>query len=323
MKYPYKTQQVRDLAWACFEAPLMNSRQFSGDGQNVANCGLQLTTARREWLQAVDEDPSALIAHIAGIRSHRLGIYFEGLWHFFLQQEPLVDLVAHNLPVHDMGRTVGEFDCIYYCHQRQRHFHLELAVKYFLGNRTVTQSGQARRGEASRGEASSWYEWWGPECQDRLDLKIAHLMDRQIQLADKAPAQALLSQRGITDVAREVEIKGYLFQSATDQLLPPFGYNPDRPLSEWVHLDQLQHYCSREKWHAFLHLPKFQWLSPAQSPADGELRTAEHLVTDMQSHFEQQIRPQLVAALDDQGKEIARFFVTGNGWPEGNGERQK
>ncbi|MEH6569926.1 MAG: DUF1853 family protein [Halioglobus sp.] len=311
MQYPYKNQQVRDLAWACFEAPLMKSHQLSGDGQNVANCGLQLTVARRQWLRALDQDPSALIAHIAGIRSHRLGIYFEGLWHFFLQQDTLVDLVVHNLPVHDQGRTIGEFDCIYYCHERERHFHLELAVKYFLSNRIVTEPGQT----------SCWHEWWGPECQDRLDLKITHLMDRQIQLADKTPAKALLSKLGILDVAREVEIKGYIFQSAVDELLPPYGYNSDRPLSQWIHLDQLAQYCARDQWHAFFHLPKFQWLSPVQNPSHDEQLGADDLLQTMLSHFEEQTRPQLVAALDQTGKELARFFVAGNGWPEGNGQR--
>lgn len=323
MKYPYKNQEVRDLAWACFEEPLMNSRHLSGDGQTVTNCGLLLTPARRQWLHEVDDDPSALIAHIAGIRSHRLGIYFEGLWHFFLAQDTQVDLVAHNLPVHDGGRTIGEFDCIYYCHERRRHFHLELAVKYFLSNRTVTLPGQASRWDASRWDASRWLEWWGPECQDRLDLKISHLMDRQIQLADKPPAQAILSQLGITDVAREVEIKGYLFQSVADPLVPPYGYNPDRPLSQWVHLDQLADYCARQEWHDFVHLPKFQWLSPTNSAATGERLGAAFLLAAMRSHFEQQTRPQLIAALDHSGDELARFFVAGNGWPEGNGERER
>jgi hypothetical protein len=312
MKDPYKNQPVRDLAWACFAAPLMNSRLLSGDGQNVANCGLPLSPARQQWLLAVDEDPSALVAHIAGIRSHRLGIYFEGLWQFFLEQDTRVDLVAHNLPVHDGGRTIGEFDCIYYCHERQRHFHLELAVKYFLSNRTLTLPGQTSR----------WREWWGPECQDRLDLKIGHLMDRQIQLADKPAAQKALSQLGITNVAREVEIKGYLFQSVEDPLPPPYGYNPDRPLSQWVHLDQLADYCARQHWQGFVHLPKFQWLSPTRSPPTDEPRDAAFLLAAMRSRFEQQTRPQLVAALDHSGDELARFFVTGNGWPEGNGERQ-
>lgn len=314
MKYPYKNQAVRDLAWACFEPPLMNSGDLSSRGQTVSNCGLMITAAREQWLQAVDEDPSALIEHIHGIRSHRLGIYFEGLWHFFLEQDPLVDLVAHNLPVHHDGRTIGEFDCIYYCHKRQRHFHLELAVKYFLSNRTVTDAGQA---------ASQWREWWGPECQDRLDLKVAHLMDRQIQLGDQPAAQALLLERGILDLDREVEIKGYLFQSNVDPLPPPLGNNPDISLSQWIHMDELMAYCTQHGWQGFLHLPKFQWLSPAQtSPTDSPFNLAL-LVQTLQSHFNQQIRPQLIAALDSSGQELARFFVTGNNWPEGNGERNK
>ena len=129
----YHTREVRDLAWACFSPPLLLSPGLAQPEEAVSNCGLGLTDARRSWLERLDRDARPLLEHLARRRGSRLGIYFEQLWHFFLTEDPAVDLVAHNLPVRADGRTIGEFDCLYYCRERRRHVHLELAVKYYLG----------------------------------------------------------------------------------------------------------------------------------------------------------------------------------------------
>ena len=300
--FAYKNPEVRDLAAACFDPPLMISAQLMEPAHSVANCGLGLTPTREDWLRALDENPQPLREHIANIRGRRLGIYFEGLWHFFLLQDEAVDLVAHNLPVRDGSTTLGEFDCIYYCHQRQRHFHLELAVKYFLGNRSVTTTEQA----------SHWHEWWGPGCQDRLDLKIGHMMERQILLADQPAAKACLSKLGIDEVAREVEIKGYLFQSMRDSLPPPRAYNGERAFGAWVHRGDLLKYTTATRCQHFVVLPKLQWLALARVAPDAETLDSSRLHYRMQNHFDRGSRAQLVAALDSGGIEVTRFFVVGN-----------
>ena len=110
--YQYKTREVRDLAWACFSPALFHSEELSDEGQNIANCGLSLTELRQNWLRALDLRPAPLHEHLSKLHSSRLGLYFESLWHFFLQSDSEVDLIAHNLPIRDEGRTVGEFDCL-------------------------------------------------------------------------------------------------------------------------------------------------------------------------------------------------------------------
>jgi hypothetical protein len=308
MDYPYRNPEVRDLAWACFEPPLLHSDQLTDASQAVSNCRLGLTGDRLRWLGDLDEDPEELQRHLANIRSHRLGIYFEALWHFFLQQDRTVDLIAHNLPVRLGGKTLGEFDCLYYCHQRKQHVHLELAVKYFMG----------RRAAGSTERASPWREWWGPECRDRLDLKIRHLMDRQIQLADHPASAEYLTALGIGEVAREVEVKGYLFQSIHDPLAPPRGYNLSRPMSNWVHVEALAGHCNTLKSANFITLPKRQWLSPALAAPGDTVLDKQNLLSAMLAHFEGEARPLLIAALDDSGVESSRFFVAGNDWPPAN-----
>jgi len=303
--YPYNNVEVRDLAWACFSPPILLSRDLVAGSPAVDNCALELTPARLQWLSELDDDPSPLRDHIATISSHRLGIYFEGLWHFFLGEDPSIDLIAHNLAIRDNGRTLGEIDCLYFCHERQRHVHLELAVKYFLSHRVETA------GEA----VSTLSEWWGPGCDDRLDIKVDHLMSRQIQLTDQPVAMETLRELGIGELAREVEIKGYLFQSVRDPLPPPCGYNPSRDLSQWIHFEDLASHCGQSEWQYFVTLPKRQWLSPARDATFLEYLYAEELHDLMQDHFSTQSRPKLVAALNRQHEEVARFFVVANDWP--------
>jgi hypothetical protein len=313
--YPFHSPAIRDLAWACFSPPVMHSDAFSDGPANVANCALSLTPARLEWLLALDRDPASLLAHIDGVQSHRLGIYFESLWHFFLTHDDQVDLVAHNLPIRHEGKTLGEFDCLYFCRQRQRHVHLELAVKYFLSNHTETRDEHA----------SQWREWWGPECQDRLDLKVNHLMQHQIQLSQYPQAKTALNQLGIVELAKEVEIKGYLFQARHDPIPPPYGYNQEKNLNQWVFMKDLAAFAKAREFDTFKYLEKREWLAPwrgrvaeldlpalTESLARRPLRNAVHA---------DQIRPSLVAAIDDSGEEIDRFFVVDNHWPTGNGER--
>ena len=306
--YPYQTQEVRDLAWACFAPSLLHAQQLADDGQNIANCGLRLTAHRLAWLESLDRDATALLQHLATQRSHRLGVYFEHLWHFFLEQDPDVDLVAHNLPIQHEGKTLGEFDCIYFCHQRQRHFHLELAVKFFLGHHHSTTDEYA----------SHWNEWLGPNTNDRLDRKIEHLMQRQIQLGKQPAARQVLEKLGIAELTREVEIKGYLFRSFMDALPPPYGFNPDGRLCHYVELPQLDTYLAaydkRSTYH-YLVMPKRRWLSPASQGVDIRQNSAT-LGNTLGQHFTQDSRPQLVAALDPAGEESRRFFVTAAGWPD-------
>ncbi|MDH4041647.1 MAG: DUF1853 family protein [Gammaproteobacteria bacterium] len=303
--FPYLTQAVRDLAWACFAPPLLHIEQLAYDGQNLAACGLDLTPGRQRWLAQLDSEPRPLLEQLARDDNHRLGIYFERLWHFFLQADPAVELIAHNLPLRERGRTLGEFDIIYWCHERQRHFHLELAVKYFLGYRRSTTCEPA----------SHWNEWLGPNPDDRLDLKIDQLLQRQTRLADHPLAREQLQGMGIEDLAREVAFKGYLFRSGEDPLPPPFGFNCALPLSRWLPLRALESCLDELQAAHFLPLPRARWLTPVQAGKDEEFIDRAGLAHRLQSALASGGRAQLIAAVDTAGAETSRFFVTADDWP--------
>ena len=305
----YQSRVVRDLAWACFSAPLLHSPTLAGPLETVSNCALGPTPARCAWLQRLDHDPAPLVSHLARLRSTRLGLYFEHLWHFFLTEDPLVDLVAHNLPVRDGGTTVGEFDCLYYCHTRLRHVHLELAVKYYLGYR------HAPAGD----DQGASCEWLGPDPRDSLERKVTHMMQRQITLGSHPAAADPLRQLGIADPVREVEIKGYLFQPRSQHLPPPQGFNQERDFGCWLSMETLGTYLAGLPERRFLVLPRLAWLAPALAPRD-RCDSRSTLLARLRRHFSLHRQPQLVAALDTAGRESLRFFVTDGRWP-GSGPR--
>jgi len=269
----------------------------------IENCALTLTDARREWLHQLDEQPAALDAWLNRSPTRRLGLYFESLWQFFLDADPLIEPMAHNLPVRAEGRTLGEFDCLYYCHERKQHVHLELAVKYFLGIDNQTTSGH-----------SPWQQWWGPNSVDRLDLKINHLMNKQIQLAQRPEAAVILANLGIVDPILEVEIKGYLFRKQGHTLPPPLGHNSHQPLAKWLCHGEISAYLATLQGAQFTTLPRLHWLSKAQA-SNNQCLSESEMLTTLSSHFAIDTRPQLLVAFDDQGRELERSFVVPNGWP--------
>ncbi len=303
--YPFQTQEVRDLAWACFSPPLVYMGQLANQGSGITDCTFELTPQRRAWLEALDRDASTLLAQLAQRPSHRLGIYFEQLWQFFLRQDPEVQLVASNLPVHDQGRTLGEFDCIYFCQRRQRHVHLELAVKYFLG-----------WGDNGPGEGdSAGRDWLGPDTRDRLDKKIDHILHRQILLSDNPVAGQRLSELGIERPLKEIALKGQLFQPHEAALKPPRGYNNNHIFRDWLHCDRLAAYLAATGSTRFEILPKMRWLSNAQSGGTSRTYTSEQLVSELTQYFVLDDYPLLIAAFDQTGQESNRFFVTDRDWP--------
>ena len=298
---------MRDLAWTCFSAPLVHIGQLAGAKGTISAYVPQFTHDRQRRLEQLDEDPTALLQHLSVRPTHRLGVYFEQLWHFFLQQDPETELIAHNLAVHDGGRTIGEFDCIVYDKQSRCHVHLELAVKFFLG---------VQQPATDKPIAGSALHWLGPDKKDRLATKLDQLLLRQIMLSDAPAAKSILHELGIADITRRIALKGYLFQPVRDPLPVPPGYNAACPLSCWVTLNQLQHHCATSGANTFAILPKRRWLSPAQCDTSAEKLHRHELNVAVAQKLGADDYPLLVAALDGSGKESSRFFVTQPDWPD-------
>jgi hypothetical protein len=303
--YPYQTREVRDLAWACFSPPLLATAQLSEAKTGAGNCAFPLTTGRRQWLEALDRDATPLLDHLAGLRDRRLGVYFESLWQFFLSQDEEVEPLAFNLPVQDDARTLGEFDCLYFCRRRNCHVHLELAVKFYLG----WQDSDRTDG------TSPLSDWLGPDPRDRLDAKVNHLLTHQIQLGATAAAKPHLQALGIDELAREIEMKGYLSSPVSTPMPPPAAFDRRQRLHHWLRVDDLVNPPRLLSAEAYLILPRCRWLSPARASPAGAISTPSDLFESLRGDTTLPARPKLVATLDPAGAELERFFVTGPDWP--------
>ena len=114
-KIPYlKNKVVRDLAWSCFGPNLIDTflptqRQKSLPSGGIESLELDLTNGRIQWLLELDQNPESIFIHLSHLKSSRLGLYFEVLWHFFLRHDSQLELMAHNIPIRSDKRTLGEF----------------------------------------------------------------------------------------------------------------------------------------------------------------------------------------------------------------------
>ena len=282
--------QVRDLAWACFSPALLHCSQVVTDS-SLQDCHFPLNAWRLCWLQELDGEPEPLLQHLSGNRHNRLGLYFEALWQFFLEQDPDVELLAHNLPVRDGGNTLGEFDLIYFCHQRDRHVHLELALKFYLC--------------AADSQGSAWNHWLGPNSRDRLDLKLERLLEHQTRLAEIPEARRQLAGLGIVEPLREVHIKGRLYRHFRHEVKPPPGYNRALPLQQWAHLHSAGEAAGSSETRL---LAREQWLAPLGRQS---ARCTGPMPPPAQQH-----EPRQLARMDKRGRECGRIFLVPDHWPE-------
>ena len=220
---PYETAVVADLAWAVSSPPLLNlhdesckwftSDWFESFYEDIA-----------DHLKELDQNPGPLETLLAQQKDLRLGNYFETLWAYALSCSSRYELVERNLQVIDGGRTVGEFDFIVKDLATSRCAHWELAVKFYLG----------------LGNTISHASWYGPHKKDRLDLKVAHLRERQTVLGQHPHARELLADRGIHIDDCGVILKGRLFYPWHQMDLEHFpeSANPSHLHSHWLTLPQ-------------------------------------------------------------------------------------
>ncbi len=300
-----KQQQVRDLAVSCFSEPLISN--FTPlDGINApSHCALHLSEKRLQWLRQLDRNPKPLLEFIEQAKLRRLGFYHEALWHFFLQQDEDVELIATNCQVQQAGRTIGEFDVIYRDLLRNQVIHLELAFKIYLLSPDQP--------------ASNLSHWLGPNLNDRLDLKLEHMLNHQCRLAQTAAGQEKLNDINIDEVEREISLRGYLFygESGKEETAKNNVLNPGHLTGDWLPLSKainlLDHY------RGWLPLTNLQWISPVHSNREQQLGSVE-ISGFLQHHFEARQSPVLICAYDleqsTSSSESYRLMITPDDWPQ-------
>lgn len=239
----YQHAVVRDLAWAIASPPLMLSASTACEWFDHHWYQQRYLDSSR-WLQALDQDPAALLAAVAAQKDRRLGNYFETLWAFWLESDSRYELIARNLPIRDGGDTLGELDFIIRDNHSGLNYHWEVAVKFYLGVADTRQLDN----------------WHGPGKRDRLDIKLDHLRERQSLICRLPQTQARLREMEIDIAGCAVILKGRLFypQSQTD-LLAPQGCCQRHLRSQWFRLADFLATASADDW--FQPLLRGGWMS--------------------------------------------------------------
>lgn len=294
-------QAVRDLAWCCFSAPMM--RELPGSNAAI----LPFTNdSLWPWLIALDQQPDALIEHIARIKSTRLGIYYETLWHFYFSNHPEWELLQHNLQVERNGITLGAFDFL--CRRGSEYWHIETAVKFYLCNATSVE------------DACHWHHWIGPASHDRLDIKLARMRQHQLPLHQtmeaKTQLQMLYPEAGQWKTG--LCVQGYLFSPANTDYSPAFS-SEYHGRGYWWHLQDFFQYQREHSQIEWIALERQQWLSPVQINDAEKMKSAD-LLAQLEQQVDEMKRPLLLAALkkvnpaDNYWQEEWRAFVVPDQW---------
>ncbi|OZG74012.1 hypothetical protein BTA51_09540 [Hahella sp. CCB-MM4] len=254
-------------------------------------------------------DPQRLAEAVKQQKSRFLGPYFETLWRFSIEHSQSHSLLAHGLQVTDEKRTLGEFDFLLQDKASQAIIHQEIAVKYYLG------VGLPAPADTDQKLNAADCAWFGPNSIDRLDLKLHKLVQQQILLSDRRESQETLKRLDInTPPAKQILMKGYLFQPLNDDLPAPAFCHPEAAFGRWLPLESIhQLEPISDRWAI---LPKLRWLSRARSSVD---HTMDFSV--LRKHLlEANGRPMLIAAMKPESKEelteISRFFVVSDHWQD-------
>lgn len=308
---PWQHTAVRDLDWALSSPPLLTapSREIRWLDSTWSR---QVHAESRDWLAALDRDPSPLLAALATRRDPRLGSYFEGLLAFWLAwpENPHYRLVGRNLAVREGRRTLGELDFLVQDRDSGELQHWEVAVKFYLG----TAPGGAHE------------HWQGPGLKDRLDLKVRHLIAQQLRLGERPETRRLLRQTGLPDhPPRPVcLLKGRLFYPPGASLADwaPRHAAPDHLHGWWMPWDTfLAHYAdSPLRWQP---LPREHWLTPVKGGGKvdgdravpiGDALPVLPFIETLQRSADNRAAA-VIGVAPATGEEITRGFVTPPDWP--------
>jgi hypothetical protein len=273
-----------------------------------------LTAENQQWLQQLDKQPDALLALLHSDKHLKLGIYHERLWQYFLTHNDKTQLIASNLKARNNGNDLGEFDLIYE-HSDYGLVHLEIASKYYL---------------ACSQETEQWQTWLGPGKTDRLDLKLKHSINKQMNLADHPSAsEQLLAQLDSRGVARptpqqplnkQLHIGGRLFyrrEEAVDENLlssaltkasrSPEKLNTQHQSAHWLLLSEWQ--TLLEKYQVDYHLvDKPYWLDTAS----GNQRRLANMSVD--NEIATRMPEMVIYAIKELNIDTEFCFIVPNNW---------
>jgi len=291
----YQHRCVADLAWAVSSPPLLLV-EASDCAWFAERWYRDQYRQIEQQLRALDHDPAQLESLLAAQKDRRLGNYFETLWCFALQLNSRYQLIERKLQIHDGERTLGEMDFIVLDNETGRYAHWELAIKFYLG----------------AGDSVNHDAWHGPGKQDRLDLKVNHLLSRQTLLSTHPVAKAQLEQRGIVIDECAVILKGRLFypwQHGGPENYPQ-NANPSHLRGQWLTRQRsIQFYGADAR---FVPLIGSGWMAKIPTHQASDTYSIGALMRLVDSGL---YRLPLHVARLEAASEVERLFIVNDNWP--------
>ncbi len=336
---------MRDLAWVIGSPGLVDAAYppYAEHVIDDAWCIEQLKNSV-DWLNTLDKNPADLHQFITARPTRRLGHYFETLIKFWLNHHPDIKIIAANLQVMNVSRTVGEYDLLIRtlsphcplvgCGAAHYTSHWEVAVKFYLQTEPLQESWPATPNTLSpHCPLVGCRAFLGPGGHDRLDLKLARIFQHQLRLGDTASGLAALPDGVMLDKTQAF-IKGYLFYPAnypaSSSATAPgttelpgatelSGVSASHLSGWWIRHGQtpLPEHAENTGW---VILPRLRWLAPVRLAQDADVQTYTEMCHTLTEHFKTTAEALLLVALQrDQANiwhEETRGFVVHKQWPE-------
>lgn len=291
--------RVRDLVWV-MAAPSLMSESAAPYFAVPDAFGQDAVLRAMPQLLELDRHPAALHDWIAARSPHRLGRYFETLLEYWLNHLIGGQLIAANLPVKAGDIVMGEYDFLWRDVAGALN-HWEVSVKFYL------------QVDAAAGLAG----YVGTLTRDRLDLKFAHLRDKQLKLSATPAGEAALPRPGEAVSARAL-LKGWLFYPHGQAIIPGPEVSPRHLSGWWLRCGETAFNPQPGlRWKV---LPRLEWLTPSMSWGEEGLQTGAGFNAALETHFAVDSAPLLVAGLTAAGnawQEVTRGFVVSAGWDSG------
>lgn len=152
--------------------------------------------------------------------SARLGFIYQELCRRLFARHPDFELLADEVQLREGKQTLGAIDFLLkHCQQIE---HWEVAIKFYL-----LKDGL----------------WYGPDSRDRLDIKLARMLEHQLTMSQTAAFRALFD--GIGPVIPKLLIQGRLYiNPLTPEPVPKscldHTINQDQVEGYWCHQHQLK-----------------------------------------------------------------------------------
>jgi len=302
----FKTKEVSELAW-CIGSPGLLSAIGHARLPLLPDADYfqKLLWEEREFLSALDANPSEIQNHLLFEGKLILGKRFEKLLEFYFRNSKRFQLLHRGVQLKEGDLTAGEIDFIVRDQVSEEVLHIETACKFYLSTRNTKDPAG----------------WIGVNPRDSLDLKSNKLL-KQVNLTGSPAGRSWCEKNNVLVDVKSIWLKGYFFHhfSVITHQTAPRNASRNYPSGWWMRAEEAPLFFSQSKGKWAL-LPKESWLAPAYfGPKDPAVKNSNELIALLNSWPETNEKSMMIALLDpvedaDYWMESNRGIIVYNHWP--------